>query len=359
MKIFNKNLNDILYFITPPILYRYFNNKLAKRSLINDRQVESLKSSLDSLRKQRINYFFEDSVIDDFCDAMEENFYTHTPQKTKNVENQSFLDQLENKGFVVLPGLLNNNEIKSWMSKLDPIINKHSDLLKKYRDEEDNDILTSKTVTHSEGGMKVIHNIFNGVIRMWNPSSLVPEIANRVEQNETVNDICQAYLSNKSSNSISYLDIKCIPDSIDASVIIHFDSPFKLLKVFIPLEDIEMQHAPFLYFSGTHKPQPYKLLKSFLEYTHLNKKYEDSFASFSHIGMFKIAEKFPEYNIKPQIVTLKAGDVIIADTNGMHAATNLLEGRRVQLGLVYGMRGYDIGEIPENIKRKVKDSVPV
>lgn len=357
MKILNKNLNDIFYFITPPILYRFLSKKLAKKKLVTDTQRDSLKSSLDSLRKERFNYFFEDSVIDDFCDAMEENFYTHTPSKTKNIENQKFLDQLVDKGFVVLPNLLNVTEVKNWMSKLEPVIDKHVGLFKKNRTEE---LLTSTAnVTHNEGEMRIVYEISDGIVRFWNPASLIPEISSRVEQNDAINDICQAYLSNKTSHSVSYLEIKCIPGAVDSSVAIHFDSPFKFLKVFIPLEDVEMKNAPFLYFSGTHKYQPSKLLKSFLDFSHINKKYKDFFAQYSYKGLVETAQNFPEYNIKPQVVTLKAGDVIIADTNGMHAGTVLSEGRRVQLGLVYAMRGYDVASIPENIKRKVRDSAPV
>ena len=359
MKILNKNLNDIFYFITPPIIYRFISKICAKKRLVNEPQLDSLKSSLDSLRKERFEYFFKDSVIDDFCDAMTDNFYTHTPHKAKNTENQKYLDQIENSGFVVLPRLINSIDIKKWMATLEPVLDRHSVLLNKHRKnyaESDGIGLTSKSVTYNEEELRVIHNIFDGVIRIWNPAILVPEIASKVEQNETINDICQAYLSNKTSISTSYIDVKCVPDALDSSVVIHCDSPFKILKVFIPLEDVEIKNAPFLYFTGSHKPFAFKLLKSFLEFTQFNKKWFDFHSFYGHIGLFKAAEQFPQFNIKPEIVTVKAGDVIIADTSGMHAATNLIDGRRVQLGLVYSMRGYDIGDIPEAIKIKSKDS---
>ena len=39
---------------------------------------------------------------------------------------------------------------------------------------------------------------------------------------------------------------------------------------------------------------------------------------------------------------LKAGDAIVTDTRGIHAATSLKKYRRVQLGLVYADRDYDM-----------------
>ena len=52
---------------------------------------------------------------------------------------------------------------------------------------------------------------------------------------------------------------------------------------------------------------------------------------------------------------MKAGDAIIADTRGIHAATALNKGKRVQLGLVYADREYDMSN-DYNISHLVKDS---
>ena len=76
-----------------------------------------------------------------------------------------------------------------------------------------------------------------------------------------------------------------------------------------------------------------------MEYANINSEYHEYFSTFNIISMFKIAEDNNDVDIAPVRLTLKAGDAIIADTYGVHGATDLLSGRRVQLGLVYDRRG--------------------
>jgi len=351
-----KNFNDYLYFLTPPIIYRLLRKTLAKRYKRNTAETNKMKLTLDSLRKERFNYFFDDSIIDDFCDSIEQNFINIPSLPTKNKDNQKYLDEIEEKGYAVISDLYDKKDINNWLNSLNPIIEKHVDLLKSYRQEYISP-LTSKTVIHNENGLKVVHNIFDGVIRMWNVGEMIPEISSMVESNTVITDVCSSYLGNLTTKPVSYLDVKSIEGSLDSSVQLHSDSSFKILKVFIPLEDINIDNAPFMYFEGTHKLQDFRLLKDFLEFTQHNKKYYDLYSFYNHIGMFKLSEKYPELKIKPKTVTLKAGDVIIANTNGIHGASNLIKGRRIQLGLVYGMRGHDIGDIPFNVLSKSSNSI--
>jgi ectoine hydroxylase-related dioxygenase (phytanoyl-CoA dioxygenase family) len=132
----------------------------------------------------------------------------------------------------------------------------------------------------------------------------------------------------------------------DSSVTLHADSHAKICKIFIPLEDVTDDSAPFLYFRGSHKQHEFKLLKDFLEFCGLNKKYHDFFNQYNIISMFKVAEEDNGVNIEPQRIALKAGDAIIVDTAGIHGATDLISGRRVQLGLVFEQRGFGATDKP-------------
>ena len=354
--LFNKSLNDYLYFFTPPIIYQFLSKTLAKKHIKNNPETDKMKLSLDSFRKEKFNYFFDDSVIDNFCDFMEQNFINMPSLPTKNKDNQKYLNEIEEKGYTVISNLYEKSDINNWLNTLNPIIDKHVNLLNTYRQEGDK-LLISDTVTHTENGLKIIHNIFDGVIRMWNIKELIPQISTMVESNAIITDVCSSYLGNKTTKPTSYLDVKSIEGSLDSSVQLHSDSSFKILKVFIPLEDVTLNNAPFMYFEGTHKFQDFRLFKDFLEFTQQNKKYYDMYSSYGHIGMFKLSEKYPELKIKPKTVTVKAGEIIIANTNGIHGASNLVKGRRIQLGLVYGTRGFDIGNIPFNVLSKSSNSI--
>ena len=56
--LFNKNLNDYLYFFTPPIIYQFLSKTLAKKHIKNNPETDKMKLSLDSFRKEKFNYFF-------------------------------------------------------------------------------------------------------------------------------------------------------------------------------------------------------------------------------------------------------------------------------------------------------------
>ncbi len=354
--IFNKSLNDIIYLLSPPILYRMM-IKLNSKSKQNKSESVELKKMLNELEKKRFNYFFDDSIIDEFCSSMRENFIDIKSVPTKHKKNQDKLNYLNENGYVVLKNLFSKKLIKEWKKVMEPIINKHVKILEETRKKSKSN-LVSKTLTYNEDGLRIIHNIFDGVIRVWEVQKLIESINTEIINNETINDICSSYLGNKSSKSVScYLDIKSVTGTVDSSTQPHADSVFKILKVFIPIEDIGYDNAPYLYFQGSHKPQEFKLLKDLIEFSQHSKKYSVGYGNYGLIGMFKAAENFPDLKIKPKLLPLNAGDIIITDTNGVHAATNLKSGRRIQLGLVFAIRGYDGEEIPLSRKLKSRNAV--
>ena len=354
MKFFKRSLNDIIYHICPPIMYKM----LIRFSRPNNNKKESLELNkmLDELQNKRFNYFFDDSLIDDFCDSMRDNYINIQSLEAKNKNNQQYLNQLNDNGYVTIKNLFSKNLIKEWNKVLSPIIDKHVKLLEETRKNSNN--LSSKTEIFNEDGLKVVHNIFDGVIRIWDVQKLIKSIDTEIINNKTINDICFSYLGNKTSKALScYLDIKSLTGTVDSSTQPHADSVFKILKVFIPIEDIGYDNAPYLYFQGSHKPQEFKLLKDLIEYSQHNKKFSLGYGNYGLLSVFKTSENFPELKIKPKLVPSKAGDVIITDTNGIHAATNLISGRRVQLGLVFGIRGFHGGDIPLSRKLKSRNAV--
>ena len=343
---------DYVYFLTPPILYKIF-SKLTSKTISKPKSIDdsNFSQELSLLKEKGMNYFIDDDVIKMFCDKSRKQLLESSYGEIEN-DIKHYLDDLDKNGYVVVKNIFDKGILNKINSSLSHIIDKEVDHLKNLRKNSES-LLISDAPSREVEGLKCIHNISDGVIRVWNIDNYLPEIKHEIGKSN-IFSICNSYLSGKAGPSNIYIDIKSIPDAFDSSCEPHADSAFKICKVFIALEDITLDNAPFLYFKGSHKPHHFRLLKDLMHFSHHNEKYYDSFAAFNHMGMFKFAESENSY-FKPVNIELKAGDAIIADTRGIHAATSLKKGRRVQLGLVYADRDYDMSA-DYNISHLVKDS---
>ena len=346
---------DYLYFITPPILAKVF-SKLSNLKSSDSRDVSSkdFEDELKNLEDKGLNYFMDDDVVQVFCRKTREHFIENKILPLEGNDND-YLNKLNNDGYVVVKNIIDKDSLNLFKEKLDPVINNEIEALEDYRKNAPS-LLTSKAPTRNVDGLRSVHNISDGVIRVWNIDAFLPELKEKID-NSCIFRICNAYLSGKAGPSNIYMDIKPIPDAFDSSVAPHADSPFRICKVFIALEDVTLDNAPFLYFKGSHKPNHFRLLKDLLAFSGHNKKFYDEFNSYNYMGMLKLTEDNYE-SFSPEIVPLNAGDAIITDTRGVHAATNLKKGRRVQIGQVYSDRNFDIdiNERDPLIRGLVKDT---
>ena len=348
-------LNDYIYLITPPIVYKLFKKILSNNKSIqlNNTNINTFEDELNSLEENGLNYFMENDVIKTFCDKTREQLVNSTSSKLDGKDKKS-LELLNDNGYVVLENIIDRDSLIEYKSKLNPVLDSEISALSDYRNNAES-LFTSEAPTRNFNGLKSVHNISDAVIRIWNVDSYLPKLKEIIDKS-SIFKICNAYLSGNAGPSNIYLDIKPIPNAFDSSVAPHADSPFKICKVFIALEDVTVDNAPFLYFKGSHKPNHFRFMKDLLAFSGHNKKFYDEFSSFNYMGMLKLSEE--NYgSFSPEIVTLKAGDAIITDTRGIHAATNLNSGRRVQLGLVYSDRNYDMSEGDPLTKGMSKDSL--
>tara|TARA_Y100000592_G_scaffold45373_1_gene71975 strand:+ start:14064 stop:14978 length:915 start_codon:yes stop_codon:yes gene_type:complete len=96
-----------------------------------------------------------------------------------------------------------------------------------------------------------------------------------------------------------------------------FNSPVKLLKFFIYLNDVDMSNGPFTYVEGSNSKKP--LSPFWLDYH----RWSD--------------EQIEQLYGKDKIIPLTAnyGDLLIATTNGFHKGMPLKQGNRLMLTLNY------------------------
>ncbi len=336
-KIIDK-AQTVRYYLTPPLFpflrKKYFSKRRSESS--DDMSFMQLLSELES---KGASNFLTDDMVKQFC-KLKRDDYLDMASRDLCIDDENLqvnLSELKDNGFTVVKNVISPKELERISTLIIPLVEKKIDDLKKHR-KSVYPHTTSKVVVEEEDGLVVSHNLYDGVIRIRPIESFVPSLQ-EMPSIAGLQKICKEYLGGVVSASQFYLDVKGVLDASDSSVTLHADSFQRICKVFIALEDITDKTAPFLYFAKSHKPSRWRIIKDLLEFSGANSQYHDFFSMYNIISLFKVAEEENGVDIKPERVVLKAGDAIIADTCGVHGATNIIEGRRLQLGLTYASRG--------------------
>ncbi len=116
-------------------------------------------------------------------------------------------------------------------------------------------------------------------------------------------------------------------DKIDTSNTPHWDDWRIRLKIFLFLEDVNMENAPMIYFKGTHKTKNKVTWRLQKDFTSVFLPYEASAG-----GAW-----WPVRSLDPKKIyfTGKKGTCYIFDATGIHAGTQLTSGKRVMLMNMY------------------------
>jgi hypothetical protein len=348
------NLAKWGYWLLPPVVFRILSrmrNKVRKQGAL---PVNYVRTDLHALRYKRFGYFFEDRVISEFCDYLERDNALNRPIATRDPRNQQYLNELIEKGYCVIRGAVPAERIRDWHDELKPLMDGAS----RRCDElvSAHGLASMKNIQESYLGHKTNFELVSGVIRLWDAQLKHPQLLGFV-QHETLADITGSFFGGNPSGSSLYVEYKSKIDWYEPNTSYHCDSPFRILKAWLLLNDVGPLNAPLVYCEKTQHIEDWRILHDLLEFSKYNKRYKTSYAHFSRMELAHLAEEFPELCGHEQQVTGNAGDIIIADTRGVHGGTTLREGYRLQLGLVYsGLGNFFIGDIPESIKKLSKDS---
>jgi hypothetical protein len=351
-------IEKLLYLLTPPFIVKIIQKltpKNKKRALNTSQNNKNGEIELKKLKTMKFNYFMEGEVIEEFCDQM----LLHN-QSTRAVEptdqnNLKYLQELDENGICKISGLIDLKIIESLHNEVLncvlPLQEKMESLIFK------NGNKSGKNILETYNGRQVNFELNNAVIRLWDIQKNNKLIKKEFLKNIIINDICKSYLGGKMNESRVYAEYKYKKLLIDPNMRAHVDSPFKIIKVFLLLNDISIDNAPFSYYKKSHTFNQWRILKDLLEFSQVDKKYFSHYANYSDIELSKILREYPE-SISGRIdMTGKAGDVIITDNRGVHQGNILYDGYRLQLCLAYGPLGdFDIGNIPKHITNLVKNS---
>lgn len=348
------NLSKLGYLLLPPVVFRLVSrtrNRLRRQGELGVRQV---RTDLRELKSKGFRYFFDDRVVREFCEYLERDEVINRPVATRNRRNQRYLDELIERGYCVLSGEFPGETIHKWHDQLKPVM----DGAARRCDElvETHGVVSMKNIQEQYRGRKTNFELVSGVVRLWDAHLSYAELLGFLH-NETIVDIVGSFFGGNTNESSIYVEYKNKVGWYEPNTSYHSDSPFRIVKVWLLLNDIGPRNGPLVYCEKTQNIDDWRILRDVLEFSKYNKKYRAFYAHFSRSELAHLANDFGHLCAHEKQITGKAGDVIITDTRGVHGGTTLREGYRLQLGSVFtGLGNTFIGDIPDEIKRLSRDS---
>jgi hypothetical protein len=166
----------------------------------------------------------------------------------------------------------------------------------------------------------------DGIYRLYNIHEVVPE-AKMVLDDQRLLDITREYLGYPIRGRANYLDYKPDFGKHDDTTMPHMDSWMSQIKIFTLLNDIDPLSAPLVYWKRSHFDQEWRRE---IDYQHFRASYFGSAGLCPpHVLRDKSGEKSSDF--EKVTVTGPAGTVVIADVRGIHRASNVFAGYRLEI----------------------------
>ena len=347
-------LSKLAYWTLPPVVFRLMTgarNRLRKQRAL---KIDQVRTDLSELREKGFNFFFDDKIIERFCEYLERDNALNKPVATRHPGNQHYLDELIDNGYCVVKGAFPAAIVRGWHDDLKHLMDATSQRCDELVNIHGQASMINVQERHL--GNRINFELVSGVIRLWDVQLLRPQL-DSVLQHEGLKDIVGGFFGGNPTEPAIYLEYKNKVDWYEPNTSYHADSPFRILKAWLLLNDVGPRNGPLVYCARSQHVDDWRILHDLLEFSNYNKKYKASYANFCRIELAHLASAFPKLCAPERQITGKAGDIIIADTRGVHGGTTLQEGYRLQLGLVFsGLGNTFIGSIPDEIKNLSRDS---
>jgi hypothetical protein len=233
-------------------------------------------------------------------------FNTHPIHTNKNPKDLALAELLAN-GIVVLPQYFDGTRIK---------------------DIHDKALAAAKLVREGNAPKEWSTLVYpnDGIYRLRNISEVIPE-SQMIVNDERLLDITREYLGYPIRGRANYLDYKPDFGKHDDTTVPHMDSWMSQIKIFTLLNDIDPLSAPLVYWKRSHFDREWR---HEIDYQHFKASYFGSAGVCPpHVLRDKSGEKSSDF--EKITVTGPAGTVVIADVRGLHRASNLFAGYRLEV----------------------------
>ena len=267
----------------------------------------------------RIAHARTKDVLINFQNAWEERRKKYVLKDEDFSFGESIVNEIENKGFLVIPGYF----------------------------KKEVDTIGKQIIDRFNNGDGTVNNEKSDHIRdrnnhqiIKNPLFTSPEITPFIF-NEGIVRIATSYL--KAYPAVGTLNLRRsfannIPEEGVQFYHIDPNSP-RFLKFFVYLNDVEeLGHGPFTYVKGS------------------NRTLVDGVNKIHRLNDSQVVKMYGKESITP--IYAKKGDLIIADTTGLHKGTKCKTRDRFMLTINYGIHSEEFRDQNTDIRKETYDNLP-
>jgi hypothetical protein len=254
------------------------------------------KSLVNRIYKSRLNF-----------DRVRQRYFAAHPMNRISIETDDVLRELFEFGLVVLPNYFDAELIRAI----------HSQAF---------DIAQRVKAGNAQPDWKALIYSDDGIYRVGDIDKVVP-LARPVIEDEKLLGIARRYLGAPFRTQSNYLDFKPDIGKHDYTTVPHMDTWTSQIKIFTLLVDVDEHTAPFVYWRRSHRDMAWRRDLDYLNFT----ESELGSAGACPPGFVRAREGRKPEHLEEVVVTGKAGTVIIADTRGIHRASNLYHNYRLEI----------------------------
>lgn len=169
-----------------------------------------------------------------------------------------------------------------------------------------------------------------GLFRLYEVDESLAPSSRAFFQSAFIADLADSVCRPGMHSADRYVDYKA-NGGRDMSIGYHIDSWKLRFKAFLLLQDVTEDHAPFVYVKGSHREERWRRRWDW--------GYQHNFPAGSYLRPDEVRKICRRFGYQEQVFTGAAGDLIIADTRGIHRGNPLRRGTRLQLVNLYKMNG--------------------
>jgi hypothetical protein len=177
-----------------------------------------------------------------------------------------------------------------------------------------------------------------GLVRLYEVEKSLSPSSRAFFDNAFIAGLADATCRNGMHSADRYLDYKAEIDGLDKNLLFHIDHWKVRFKAFLLLEDVTEDQAPFVYVLGSHRHGRWRR-KWDWGYQHNPPRDDRKDPGGNCLLPDEVAEICGRYGFEERTFTGKAGDLILADTRGIHRGSPLRSGTRLQLVELFVMNG--------------------